>query len=108
MSLLRLITNHYILLLTHIPSSKYSLALLFTCRKVVVSEFVFFLSSSAKAGHTFEVAYHSRSMVYILTMAMRALKEGALIYMITIITDSNTDIETEIITTRQGGSIEQP
>ena len=73
-----------------------------------MSEFVFFLSSSAKAGHTFEVAYHSRSMVYILTMAMRALKESTLIYMITIITDSNTDIETEIITTRKGCSIEKP
>ena len=98
MSRNRLITNHYILLFTHIPSSKYSLALLFTCRKVVVSEFVFFLSSSAKAGHTLEVAYHSRSMVYILTMAMRALKESTLIYMITIITNSNTNIETKIIT----------
>ena len=74
---------------------------------MVVSEFVFFLPGGAKAGHPFEVAYHSRSMIHILTMALRALKEGSLIYMITIITDSNTDIETEIITTRQGGSIEQ-
>ena len=72
----------------------------FTCRKVVVSELVFLLPCSAKARYTLEVANHTSGMIHILAVALWALKECTLIYMVAFITDCNTNVKTEIVTTR--------
>ena len=65
-----------------------------------MSELVFLLPCGAKARYTLEVANHTSGMIHILAVALWALKECTLIYMVTFITDCNTNIETEIVTTR--------
>ena len=44
-----------------------------------MSELVFFLPCSAKAGHALKVANHTGSVIHILAVAMRTLKERTLI-----------------------------
>lgn len=63
-----------------------------------MSELVFFLPCSAKAGHTLKVANHTGSVIHILAVAMRTLKEGTLINVVTFVTNCNTYIETEVVT----------
>lgn len=63
-----------------------------------MSELVFFLPCSAKAGHAFKVANHTGSVIHILAVAMRTLKEGTLINVVTFVTNCNTYIETEVVT----------
>ena len=63
-----------------------------------MSELVFLLPCGAKARYTLEVANHTSGVIHILAVAMRTLKEGTLINVVTFVTNCNTYIETEVVT----------
>ena len=72
-----------------------------------MSELVFLLPCGAKARYTLEVANHTSGVIHILAVALWALKECTLIYMVTFVAYCDTNVETEVVTTCQCRCVEQ-
>ena len=70
-----------------------------------MSQLMLFLPCITEAGYAFQVTDNSGSVVYIAWVAFAAFVEGSLVYVVAFITNRDTNIEAEIIATRESSGV---